>query len=70
MSVLVLHSSWSHHHKLLPDHEFGLDFTHLRAMQHINEFQLLWSQLFTGSVQRALGPLSQGPSEWRTWRFH
>lgn len=25
---------------------------------------------FTGSVQQALGLLSQGPSEWRTWRFH
>lgn len=27
-------------------------------------------RIFTGSVQQALGPLSQGPSEWRTWKCH
>lgn len=41
-----------------------------QAKQHVNRFSLLWSQIFTRCVQRALVPLLPGPSEWRTWRCH
>ena len=39
-------------------------------MQQVHGFQLLWNQRFTGSVQQALEPPSQGPSGSKTWRCH